>query len=181
MVNVLSGNGKTTKLSQWFHHDLGNGSTEVKRKVKGPDSKWSSCAVKQPSCIHRYNKYMNSVDHSDQYLAKYNLLRKCLRWWKTLFFHMIHISLVNAYIIFQSYRKANPKSVLLKLAKNFCVLDYREAVIRQILGLEEFGRPPVINPTTKKCDNLPKKAYNHFPIFGDKKKLQTLLYKVPFN
>ena len=41
--------------------DLGNGSTEVKRKVKGPDSKWSSCALKQPSCIYRYNKYMNAL------------------------------------------------------------------------------------------------------------------------
>ena len=88
---------------------------------------------------------------------------------------MIDISLVNTYIIFQSYRKANSKGVPLKRAKNFCVLDFREAVIRQILGLEEFGRPPVINPTTKKCDNLPKKAYNHFPIFGDKRKTANIV------
>ena len=150
--------------------DLENGSNEVKRKVKEPDSKWSSCVVKQPSCIYRYNKYMNGVDRSDQYLAKYNLLWKCLRWWKTLFFHMIDISLVNAFILFQSYRKANPKIVPLQRAKSFSVLEFREAVIRQILGLEEFGTPPVAKPATKKCEKVPKQANNHFPIFGDKKR-----------
>ena len=84
---------------------------------------------------------MNGVDRSDQYLAKYNLLRKCLRWWKTLFFHMIDISLVNAFILFQSFRKENPKSVPLKRANGYSVLEFREAVIRQILDLTEFGTP----------------------------------------
>jgi len=37
---------------------------------------------------------MNGVDKSDQLLAKYNLLRKCVKWWKTLFFHMVDMVVV---------------------------------------------------------------------------------------
>ena len=59
--------------------DVGTGFVEVKRKVKNSDSKWITESVRQPSCIQRYNKFMNGVDRSDQYLAKYNLLRKCVR------------------------------------------------------------------------------------------------------
>ena len=98
--------------------DVGTGFVEVKRKVKNSDSKWITESVRQPSCIQRYNKFMNGVDRSDQYLAKYNLLRKCVRWWKTLFFHMIDISLVNSFILFQSFRKANPDMVSLERAKS---------------------------------------------------------------
>ena len=144
--------------------EKGNGTTDVKRKVKGPDSKWESNSVKQPICIHRYNKFMNGVDRSDQYLAKYNLLRKCLRWWKTLFFHMIDISLVNGSILFQSYCKANPRNKSLKLPKKYGVLEFREAVIRQILTLDMFGSPPVAN------NNKPKQ---------EEKNQKSKLYRLP--
>lgn len=71
---------------------------------------------------------------------------------KTLFFHIIDISLVNAFILFQSYRKTDPKCIPLKRAKDFSVLEFREVAIRQILGFEEFGSPPVIKQATKKCE-----------------------------
>ena len=35
-------------------------------------------------------------------MAKYNLLRKCVRWWKTLFFHMVDMGIVNGFILFQA-------------------------------------------------------------------------------
>ena len=43
----------------------------------------------QPQAFATYNKYMNAADRSDQILATNNVLRKCKRWWKTLFFHLI--------------------------------------------------------------------------------------------
>ena len=46
---------------------------------------------------------MKGVDKSDQLLAKYNLLRKCIRWWKTLFFHMVDMAVVNGFILFQAH------------------------------------------------------------------------------
>ena len=43
--------------------------------------------MKQTMAIHKYNAFMNGVDKSDQILNTNNVLRKCVRWWKTLFFH----------------------------------------------------------------------------------------------
>lgn len=154
--------------------DKGNGSTEVKRKVKGSDLKWGTSLVKQPTCIQRYNQFMNGVDRSDQHLAKYNLLRKCLRWWKTLFFHMIDISLVNAFILFQSHCKANPRNKSLNRPQKYGVLEFREAVIRQILGLGMFGNPPV--PVDGKHSQGKQMDLTHFTIFGDKKRNCKLCY-----
>ena len=86
--------------------------------------------VKQPECVYRYNQFMNGVKKSDQHLAKYNLLRKCIRWWKTLFFHMVDISVVNSFILFQKHRAMNPGNESLARLKSYALLDFRQAVIR---------------------------------------------------
>ena len=39
---------------------------------------------------------MNGVDRSDQLIGTNNVMRKCLRWWKTLFFHLIDIAYCSA-------------------------------------------------------------------------------------
>lgn len=48
---------------------------------------------------------MLGVDKLDQLIAAYNVLMKCVRWWKTLFFHCIDIAVVNSLIIFQEHRQ----------------------------------------------------------------------------
>ena len=80
----------------------------VKRKVR-VDDKWQSVDVKQPKVIAEYNSYMNAVDNSDQILAHNNVARKCLRWWKTLFFHLINIAVVNSFIILRECESENLK------------------------------------------------------------------------
>ena len=70
--------------------------------------------VKKPFVIERYNVYLNAVDKSDQMLSKHNLLHICVRWWKTLFFNMIDISIVNRYVLFREYQKSH------------CLIDFCE-------------------------------------------------------
>ena len=69
-----------------------NDSVQVKRRVKNDDGVWNSVNVRQPQVFAIYNQYMNAVDRSDQILASHNVQRKCTRWWKTLFYHLIDIS-----------------------------------------------------------------------------------------
>ena len=100
--------------------------------------------MRRPKAIDTYNQYMNGVDRSDQILAKNNTLRKCMRWWKTLFFHLIDIAVVNSFILFQLYRSQNKKDVEeLQRPKRYCVLEFREELARQFSGLEEYGVPLV--------------------------------------
>jgi len=148
--------------------DVGNAYVEVQRKVK-ENGKYSVITVKQPSCIQRYNKYMNGVDKSDQYLSKYNSLRKCVRWWKTLFFHLVDIAIVNGFILFQSHRRLNKDNPALERPKTYALLDFREAVCRQLVGLTEYGNPPA---SRKPFESANDKRFftEHLPEFTEEKR-----------
>ena len=42
--------------------------------------------VKVPPSIVEYNTYMGGVDHSDQAISYYNILRKTRKYWRIFFF-----------------------------------------------------------------------------------------------
>ena len=90
-------------------HDAGH----TMRRVK-ENGRFSRKIVRQPKAVPDYNQYMNGVDRSDQLISRYHVLRKTIKWWKTLFFHMIDISVVNSYILFKSYQKTFPSIEALK-------------------------------------------------------------------
>lgn len=109
---------------------------------------WQRVRIRHPKAVHHYNQYMNAVDRSDQILAKNSALRKCTQWWKTLFFHMIEIAVVNSFILFQLHRAEDCDVDELKRPNKFSIAEYREELVRQLAGLEEYAQPPVFKPTS---------------------------------
>jgi len=101
---------------------------------------WRNINVKQPKAIEHYNNYMNAVDHSDQILPKNCALRKCMRWWKTLFNQIIDIDIVNSYILFQLHPIEHPDNEALKRPQKFAIAEYREELVRDLAGLNEYGK-----------------------------------------
>ena len=83
--------------------DNANNYGQVNRKCKTAGV-WATKVVSQPKAIANYKKYMNAVDRSDQILATNNVNRKCMKWWKTLFFHLIDIAVVNSFLLFKEYQ-----------------------------------------------------------------------------
>ena len=61
--------------------------------------------ILKPTCVVDYCKHMGGVDLSDQILQYYDVLRRCVKWWKKLFFHLLNLMLVNWYKL---YRKFGP-------------------------------------------------------------------------
>jgi hypothetical protein len=122
--------------------DSANDKKDVERRTK-TKGVFERVNVSQPYAIHRYNQYMNAVDRSDQMLACHNVSRKCYRWWKTLFYHLIDMAIVNSYILFQSHRDSNPDNPALHRISKYSIVDFREQTVRQICGLAEYDRPPV--------------------------------------
>ena len=143
-------------------------------KIKISD-KWETVEVKQPMAIHKYNAFMNGVDKSDQILNTNNVLRKCVRWWKTLFFHMIDIALVNGYILFQRHRKNNPDNELLKRPQRYCLKNFRE-VVQSLAELEEYG---VLKLDQQKQPSSEPSVYEtvHIPTFSTEKRNCSLLQR----
>ena len=175
-------NGSLLAL-QWKNHkivtmlcstDVANEHVTVNCKIK-TSNKWKTVEVKQPMAIHKYNAFMNRVDKSHQILNT-NVLSKCVRWWKTLFFHMIDIALVNGYILFQSHRKNNPDNELLKRPQRYCLQNFREKVLRSLAKLEEYGIPKL---DWRKPPSIEPSVYEtvHIPTFSIEKRNCKVCYK----
>ena len=74
--------------------------------------------------IEKYNAYMGGADKSDQLLSYHNVLRKTLRYWKTLFYHMIDTAAVNAFTLYNLIATSSKIKLLLRI--NFeTVLCYK--------------------------------------------------------
>lgn len=103
--------------------------------------------VMAPKPAADYNKYMGAVDQTDMELSFNSSVRKSVRWYVKLFFHIVDLQVRNALII--SKIKRGSENTL----KNF-----RLELIREILekyrefGEEKIGRPPKtsIGSTTKR-------------------------------
>ena len=53
--------------------------------------------------MHNYNKKMGAVDCSDQMVAYSSFKRRTLKWWKKVFFHVIGLAMLNAYILYREW------------------------------------------------------------------------------
>ena len=57
----------------------------------------------KPEAINEYTTHMSGVDLSDQYMAFHMNLRKSMKWWRKLFFHLLNMILLNSYILNKKY------------------------------------------------------------------------------
>lgn len=130
-----------------------NNHVSAMRKVKRGD-RWTRIPIRKPLIIEDYNKGMLGVDKSDQLIASYNVLMKCVRWWKTLFFHCIDIAVVNSFVIFQGHREHHPEIEELTRKTGFDQLAFRIELVNQIFGMDDrHVHPP---PPPKKSEHKPQ-------------------------
>ena len=59
--------------------------------------------ITKPKAILQYNKFIRSIDHSDQILSYYSCEHKTMRWYKKLGIHILQIILVNSHNLFNRY------------------------------------------------------------------------------
>ena len=77
---------------------------------------------------------------SDQLLTANNVRRKCYRWWKTLFFHLIDMSIVNAFILFKEYQAKFPDNEDPKRPASYTMAEFREEIVRVFCGFPELTK-----------------------------------------
>jgi len=80
---------------------------------------------------------------------------------------MIDIAIVNSYILFQLHHAENPENEMLKRPKKYSIAEFLEELVRQLVGLEEFGNPPVSAPPKKEPGTY---ETAHLPEFSKKKR-----------
>ena len=121
--------------------------TKVTRKVGSSASTAAWQEIFRPLIIQNYNQFMGGVDKSDEFLAYHNILRKTVRYWKTLFYHLIDIAVVNAFVIY------NIKATKMG-AKTVTENDFRDTLVLQIIekyGRHKRGEPGPGRPSRSEC------------------------------
>lgn len=107
---------------------------------------------KKPSCIVDYNSNMGAVDRVDMILSTLNSLRKTIKWYKKLFFHLLDLAVYNAYIL---YKKSTPSK------QKFS--EFHLTLIREILR-KYFQRRSNVGGGKRKSEDLPFRLIDrHFP------------------
>lgn len=87
--------------------------------------------VTKPTCVHDYNLSMGGVDNIDRQLSITESVRKTMKWYKKLFFHLVDLSLANAHSLYKM-RNEGPKSFP----------DFRLDVVRSLLKLDHTEKVP---------------------------------------
>lgn len=80
----------------------------------------------KPIEIDAYNRHMSGVDKSDQMLSYYSCPRKTIRWYKKVIFRLLDIAMWNSYFLYT------------KGVKKIKFIEYREAVIRSLINVEDI-------------------------------------------
>ena len=67
-------------------------------KVKKYSADGTQADLTCPRCLPDYQKYMRGVDRGDQLMSYYNVGRRSRKWWKRIFYYLIEVSFLNAYM-----------------------------------------------------------------------------------
>ena len=57
--------------------------------------------IKKPRILNQYNKFMGGVDRADQMLSYTPFKMRTLKWWKRVWFHILNVAILNAYVIYK--------------------------------------------------------------------------------
>ena len=121
------------------------------RMVQTKKSDWKTQQIiKKPECVVDYNQNMGAVDKTYMQISFVESVRKTVKWYKKVFFHLMDLSILNAHILFK-----------LKHSKTIPFGDFRIQLIREII--ERYGQPkgPTGRPTIG--DNPIRLTARHFP------------------
>ncbi|XP_052751521.1 piggyBac transposable element-derived protein 3-like [Galleria mellonella] len=130
---------KIVHLASNFH---GNDEATVSRKEKNGSKSTITC----PKAIKDYNSYMGGVDTADRLRALYCADRKFPKWWHRLFWGILDITFVNAYIIHGLIMEKTP------------VKEFRRSIAQGLMSMKDIkdnkkkrlSKDPVLSPGPSK-------------------------------
>ena len=109
----------------------------------------------KPQCVLSYNEGMGGVDRSDQRASTYQCVRKCVKWYKKLFFYIVDMCNCEFFSFACRMYRDNTRITL---------LDFRLKLMAALLessalpAYRRRGRP-------RSLDSPARLLERHFPIF----------------
>lgn len=82
-----------------------------------------------PQVVQDYNRFMGGVDHADQLRTSYGVNRKSKKWWHRMFWGILDIMFVNAFVIYKERHEKLP------------LLEFRRQVVQGLMTQKEVTTP----------------------------------------
>ena len=115
----------------------GHSKETVQRRMKDPATNQSTVmSVPCPDMLIKYNKSMEGVDKSDQFISYHKVTRKTAKYWKTCFYHLIDVAIVNSHILYNWIQSENDGRVL---TEN----EFHDQFILEIISKYGIERRPI--------------------------------------
>lgn len=86
--------------------------------------------IEKPNCIVDYNANMGAVDRTDMLLSTTESVRKSIKWYKKLFFHLLDTSLLNAHVLYK-----------MTSGDNISLINFQLALVKQIVTKYQQEKP----------------------------------------
>ncbi|XP_068112061.1 uncharacterized protein [Hyperolius riggenbachi] len=87
--------------------------------------------VRKPVCVRDHNKLMGTVDHSDQMMKPFLVMKKSIAWYKKVAIYFIQMATLNSFVI---YKQAGNRGNYFR---------YLEAVVKALVFERGESEPPV--------------------------------------
>lgn len=136
--------------------------------------------IQCPHVIREYNKHMGGVDLLDSLVGRYKIIMRTKKWYFRLFYHLMDLTVINAWIMYTRIAKNDPSLKPLSLAEfrielgeTLCKIDSNQQRKR---GRPSDAPPPPPPPMKKTAaaTSVPKDVrydgVGHWPVHIDKSK-----------
>jgi hypothetical protein len=158
---------------------LAHGVSTLKTAVTRKEKNGSSVEVGCPELVASYNQYMGGVDGHDQLrLQRYSVQRSlCVKkYYKSLFFGLFDMALVNAYVVHREYCKSS-------LQKPRSHAQFRMLLHEQLINLSAADFDDVPSPETPTTARSPRHqrsivTTHHLEFTDDKQASGKMRYRV---
>ena len=77
--------------------------------------------IRKPACVVDYSKHIGGVDKTDMQISLTECTRKTRKWYIKLFFHLVDMSLYNAYVLYK-----------VNTGKKLQFVEFRKHIVEQI-------------------------------------------------
>ena len=123
--------------------------------------------IQKPTVIEKYNTYMGGVDKADQLVTYYGYPHFSKKWWKQVFFHLLDMTIVNAYILYKQ------SSTTKKLSH----MDFQLAIAQSLIS--DCPRQP--HSATSPSSTPQRLMGQHFPESGSSQDCKVCSHVVLLN
>lgn len=94
----------------------------------------------KPEMIQDYNLNMLGVDKLDQLMSYYSFLHKTVKWWRKVFFWLLEVAVINAYIIYKMLAVQRGEKPMTHLAfRRHLVLSLSEPIRSSVVPRRRSG------------------------------------------